>query len=312
MIGHFGEERSPDFTAMIEGNMAAEEAPIDQEELRAGGAVANMRLFGGHLTRLELEDDNGQPRSVLYAPPNLAKPKLAASHAMLPVGEYDGAGGRHGIARWLDYGVTKRNECPLPVSSMVRTEAQRCDLGVEITRTLSLTPNELAVTTKVRNLGRTGIRTSMGEHFYFSVPEGSDVHEARLRNSFLGDSLALDDVLGQGAADRISQGEAQFWPGYGGLLEVDLPGRQPLALSANVTTITPRGRTREVTEKGQMGLLFWQRKGPEGGENPPFLCIEPTYGFDQTEEGISNDGIEIPPHGGAIALHTTISTRLYL
>ncbi|MEK7153923.1 MAG: hypothetical protein AAB834_08280 [Patescibacteria group bacterium] len=94
MAEHFDDSSYPQFFNTIEQNREAVAVASNTLDLMAENAYASIRYQGAFLTELILKRPNGLV-SPLYSDraEGLDKAKLTASHAMMPVGPYDGAGG---------------------------------------------------------------------------------------------------------------------------------------------------------------------------------------------------------------------------
>ncbi len=288
MSEHFRESQAPQFSSSVETACRASSADPATIEVRAGAAIARMRLAGGFITHLSLGEPVMHNRvPIFHAGTDLSVPKLVASHGMMPVGLYDGAGGQHGISRWLNYRVKEASNAD-PRGGFAHTTADTLDLGMTVERNLSLNPTQFSVVNCIRNNTSEPVRTSFGEHLYFALPDGAEVSDLRLNNG------SVDELLGRGAAGRIANGEAQFWGDFPGEIDVELPNDHKLNISAG-----PDGHRRE--DFVHMGMLMWQRPGEQ------YVCLEPTYGFEMSDDGLINDGITVPAHGGAAALDTLVS-----
>jgi galactose mutarotase-like enzyme len=285
MAEHFNESAYRQFSHAIQANMHAETAPTDVIELHAGNSYAAIRRRGAFITRLTLENGG----RLLYEPAVTDTPKLAASHAMLPVGPYEGAGGQHGFLRWADYVAAGVNG-PRRRARYAGLRAQTYDLPLSIYRGFALTTASVALLTTIKNDTARPAFTSFGEHLYFSLPDGATAAEVRLKQH------SIDDVTYPGAIEQIKQGDAVFWQGYGGRpLQVDMPDK------AFRIEATVHGSN---VDSEDIGLLLWQRPGE------PFICIEPTVGYASARQRPAyNNGAYIDAHGGALVMTTTIHGR---
>jgi hypothetical protein len=289
MASYPGEAASPQFVASIEANKNATTAPADLVEVSANAAHAAMRRRGGFLAQLTLERSDGSVVSPLYTEQNLAKPKLVASHAMMPVGPHDGVGGQHGFPRWADYRAEALYS-ERPDFGFAHLIAEVADYPVNTSRVMSLSPGKLILSTCIQNNhpeGSGAMDVSLGEHLYFAMPQGATVGDVTINGE------TLDQLLHPGAAEQISEGQAQFWRGYAGVAAVNMPDDNAFRLE---TAIHGHGIQTAVG----IGMLLWQRPGE------PFICIEPTLGFDQEDGQTLNDGLRIAPGGGVVALGTAI------
>ena len=291
MAEHFGEYCAPQFTGQIEANMRVAAAPTVGFELTAGQARATIRTRGAYLTGLVLEGYAGEV-DVLHSEPNLAVPKLEASHGMLPVGPYEGVGSRHGFPRWADYDIeAMSNNSPDFGLAVLRAETR--DLPVDYSRTFVLSPDRLQITTGLQNNRLHGISTSMGEHLYFALPKGASVGDVRLNND------TIDSALGRGATERVQDGLAQFWAAFPGKVSVTMPDDRVLIVNASATL------GREAVPQDELGMLVWQRPGES------FVCLEPTLGFNPAGPR-HNTGLYIPDRVSSTMTSTMMAGRAAL
>lgn len=286
--------RSPaEFEAEIQTNMNADTAPLEAQQVQLGAAQMRIRNRGAFLTHLALvRPGSGETVDVVYSNPNLSIPKLPATHAMMPVGKYNGLGEQHGFLRWAEYDVAYANpEASVPMTRLLARTA----LGLPIvSRQFELTHESTArITTVVTNPGATPLRTSLGEHLYLAMPPYGVAHDVRINNH------TVNELLGDGAADHIEQGIARFYPDIGSGVDVRLPDGLPLRIG------TDAFRSGPVHTAAGLGMLLWRR--PARAADPygpqPFMCFEPTIGF---EENGANDLLTINP-GGMVTLKTTIT-----
>lgn len=271
-------------------NMTVASAPTYETRLKAGRAEMAIRRRGAAITKLALVDGSGALVDVLYADPDHRRPKLPATHAMMPVSDNDGLGGRHGVPRWLDYYSTKSESGSYKATSSL--DAIIGDSPLHIQRNSILLPRKAQTTIHVVNNGPETLQTSLGEHIYFALPEGATAHDVRIN----GDSI--DALTGQpGITESIAAGHPHLWRGYRGTAEFQ-PSEDvtPIELKAHVSSSSFEAGADAVD------LLLWQRPS-QNGEHQPSICIEPVVGYSET----SNRQLAISPHYGYAALSTTFT-----
>lgn len=292
MAEHFRESAYPGFVDAIEQNREANGVSSETLELMTGGSTACIRYQGAFLTELTLNNGPTRSASLLYSDPaeQLSKPKLTASHLMMPVGPYEGAGGQHGFPRWASYSQTER-DAALGAYDYGVLEAQMYDLPLTLERSYELNPRQFHVSATVQNNSRYSRHTSMGEHYYFNLPGGPDSVEGVTVEGY-----SIGDLLEPDAVDLIQQGEPQFWRGFTGRAAVAIPGMGDIHLRASL-----EGAAAQAGDPESLGMLLWQRPGKS------FICLEPTVGLDSSEDGqFANTGLVIPAYG-RVALNTTIT-----
>ncbi|MEK7153924.1 MAG: hypothetical protein AAB834_08285 [Patescibacteria group bacterium] len=160
-------------------------------------------------------------------------------------------------------------------------------------RAYGLTRSQLEVGTVVQNNSRFARYTSMGEHYYFALPEGPESVEGVTIQG-----QTIDELLQPGAIAGIRQGESQFWPDFEGMAHIKIPGTGDIRLGAS---FTDTDAAPQEDTANNLGLMLWQRPGR------PFVCIEPTVGFGRNEDGqFVNTGLVIRSYG-RVAFSTTIA-----
>jgi len=279
----------PGAKAYIEELEALKSTPLTDPhfvEAKYGPAELQLRTEGAYITRLLLTTSGGRPVDVLYAGPHTSVRKLDASHIMSPVGPSDGPGGQHGPARWLDYDApphlqTQTRNGFAGVQLQSKNPLVGPDAEVPFGKFFELGPHHLYTRTTVYN-PTDELRTSIGEHFYFSL-------EDEFTDGLTVNGQPLDNVLGDGALERVMRGESQFWEGYNGDARIRFPAGHIVSLSTEVD---------DVATTDTMGMLIWHR------EDTPSICFEPTIGF-HPERG--NEGIELADWSSA-----TLGTRIEL
>lgn len=275
-----------DFAQTIAEHKESEYVPSEQISFMAGEATVTIRERGAFIVTCSLEDPStGRARRVLYCAEtgkDLFVPKITASHTMLPVGPSDGIGGQHGFPRWADYELVGSERGDASTRVVMQAE-QSAHHVLSLTREFELHKSTFASLSEARNNSNTVQQTSLGEHYYFDLPN-SDVAGIRF------DGASLDEVLGEGAIEGINRGEAQF-------LSYGTQGVCAIIGFSDGKTVRLEGHA--VLEVGAVpiehGLLVWRRPGS------PSICFEPTIGYNQK----ANNGIDIPPRG-SVGLITTV------
>lgn len=276
----------PDFVAGVKATMNADSVSPAVYELRDGPAEMDIRLHGGFATRLALATPEGVPVNVLYCGPDLSVPKLRASHPMMPVGQSKGPGGQHGPLRWVEHkvvkeGTTSLGECMVLLSARLPAEMPAVSRGFTIGASRARLGTALTNVWPDR-----GGATSLGEHLYFDMPEGTAA-DVRINGQ------TVDELFAPDAAKQIDDGIAQFWPSFPGQAEVVMPDERRFRLE--VAAVPAGAVSISATARG--GMLLWREPGK------PFICLEPTLGY-----GIdgSNDNIIVGPRA-SMSFSTTIT-----
>jgi hypothetical protein len=281
-----------DLQAEVDDNMdrrAVEDASL--VEMQYGPASAAFRVQGGFLTRLALQSmGSGELVDVLYSDSDLTKPKLPASHAMLPVGRTeDWPGGQHGPVRWVKHDIVEPK--PGGVASQIATLVPRMSQGMPfVVRHAQLAESVLALGLSVTNRREQPLGLSLGEHFYFKMPAGS-AGELRIYQGS-DKPQTIDGLLGDGSSDLVDEGIAQFWSDFGGQAGVIMPNGDKIAITAS---LAERNQSTPDLQR-HLGMLIWRRPGAS------FICLEPTAGYDI--DG-SNDNLLVSP-GADVMLTTRI------
>lgn len=259
------------------------------ERFREDQASFDLRLEGGYITSCYLLNSSDTPTQILYKPPDLSVAELDASHAMSPVGPFEGLGGQHGFARWADYApdvIEKKSSSTLVWSN---TPVGQPLLGRSAE---FLGKNSVRFTTELHNTSDqletpVLLKTSLGDNLYFSLPGGN---AGGLRIGADQASLAEPAELAE-----IMEGNAQLWAEYNGQAFVDFPDGQLIKIDTDIL-YPDIGKYRKVP----LGLLLWHRPGTES------ICIAPTLGYGYDAKGrVRNDLLKLAA-GAAIALETDI------
>jgi galactose mutarotase-like enzyme len=285
--------RTPhEWTAAIEANRQAAAVPTDEVVLTAGQARLAVRKRGAFITDLTLQGYGDQAVDVLYAEADHTKAKLVASHGMMPVGPSEGVGGQHGFLRWADYEITYLNNSERDFG-FVTLEADTAGSRLRVARNYALSAAQLLLTTIVENNGAAPLRTSLGEHLYFALPEGAGVEDIRI------DQTPIDELLYSGATEKIKDGKAQFWPDYSGKISVYMPDDRVLNIENTL------GPSTQADER-YLGMLLWQRPGK------PYVCLEPTLGFLPFGDMPFNELLEVPAYSASPSPsgNTTFTTTI--
>lgn len=198
---------------------------------------------------------------------------------MSPVGKSEGIGGQHGFPRWADYHTFVQRDGPGERRN-IAFQAERSDLGQGIAKLFELETNRLVSVTKASNYEAEPLRTSLGEHFYFSLPD-EDVNGLKVNGQ------SLDRLFGEGVEADVMNGNAFFWRSFNGRpTQIEFPDGRKVMFSANVST----------QQQDTLGMLIWHRPGS------PSICLEPTVGF---QSSIENTSLEIGPYD-SVSLVTLI------
>lgn len=224
------------------------------------------------------EPISGDATSVLHSDWDLTTSKLTASHVMSPVGSTEGLGGRHGFPRWADYKEFTQRDGPKG-EKRTSFQAKRSDLGLGLIKTFELTESSLASSTTLLNSETEATHTSLGEHYYFTLKNEDS-------SGLTVNGKSLNELLGDGAEEKIMAGDAIFWPLFEGSVVINFPVGHSVKLSASA----------EGADESKLGMLFWHKPGSES------ICFEPTLGYD--EDG-QNNGLSIDPYQ-SITLNTKI------
>jgi len=266
------------FFQEINKNITAEVSPTSAIDLNTNKSFLSIRERGGFIVSCELTSLSTSERyKVLYSSDDIHTPKLTASHIMSPVGPSEGIGGQHGFPRWADYRVFSLGEGD-DGEKRVAIQAKRSDDGLAIAKTFELSDSALSTHTTLFNSESNLVKTSIGEHLYFSL----------LSENFEGlklDGKSLDELLGDDAENSIKTGNSMFWDGFLGQISITFPSGYKVNLLAN-----------SINNTDSVGLLIWHKPGS------PSICIEPTIGFNKFS---GNRGLVINPYD-SVTLHTKI------
>jgi hypothetical protein len=264
----------------VAANQAASEVPTDSIEAYNGSSHLEIRKRGCFILDAALvSPTSGELIRVLYADPDTTKPKLSASHPMIPVGPYNGPGGQHGPYRWLDYGSSKDSSDP-EVGIRVRLFPKISDKS-QFSKLFLLAESKLTTMTSIRNLTEEPIDTSIGAHDYYRL-EDQDVAGLLLDGKPLTQALDRPDAI-----DALMNEETLFINKFK-RAEIHFPAGYDVRITAN-------GQSSMYVPKG-VGMMIWKRKDTDS------ICFEPTFGRVSDEE---NTGLRIMPSMEA-SLFTTI------
>lgn len=273
-------EEALSFEQEIEANKNATEVQSRVVGIETSASSLGVRLRGAFITDCELTSPTTNIRTdVLYAEPNLEKPKMTATHSMVPAGPYEGIGGQHGFPRWADYHVFPLNDGPSG-EKRVAVQAMRSDKGLSLDKSFELTESALTAHTTIGS-SATAEATSMGEHIYFSLADEN--FEGLKINGH-----TLDELLGEGSQHIVENDGTLYWDFYGEAT-IDFPAGHSVKVSAAF----------EGDSKYPLAMWIWKRPGS------PSICFEPVVGVNNL--GDDRSGVEVPPHGRA-----TLSTRIEL
>lgn len=270
------------FAQEIETNKNITEVQSQVVSIETMASSLDVRLRGAFITDCELTSPTtGLRTDVLYAESNLEKPKLTATHPMVPAGPYEGIGGQHGFPRWSDYHEFPLNDGPNG-EKQVAVQAKRSDNGLSLVKAFELTANSLTTHTTIRSSEDTAEETSMGEHIYFTLVdenfEGLEVN-----------GKSLDKLLGEGSQQTVENGDAIYWD-FGGEATINFPAGHSVNISAAF----------EGDTKHPLAMWIWKRPGS------PSICFEPIVGVAKFDDG-DTSGVQVPPYGSA-----TLTTRVEL
>jgi len=279
-----------EFLARIQMVRESDNVSVDSVILEAGPSAVRVRRQGGYVTRLALTGPRGNLAEVLYCEEDQTVPGLRASHAMLPVGQNRGPGGPHGYLRWVPHHIAGREKTE-NAASVDLSPAVPSDV-TPVSRQITLAEDHATFRLKLTNWLPSSytsehVATSIGEQLYFNAP--GPAREARVNGR------TLDQLVGKGAADEVDYSRAQFWWGFNGRADIDLPDGPGVRLESSV--LVDGGTTFSVASG--LGMLVWR---PEGSAS---MVFAPTIGL-----GVdgSNDGLRIPP-GATAVFATTLSLR---
>lgn len=275
------------FATTITERQAAPEAPGKYFQVISGQSEAWIRRQGSFILKATLADlATGELVNPFYCEDDATKPKLTASHPMMPVGPHKGPGGQHGWARWAEYS-TPNERHPLELDELfIEAETLMIEDVTTLARWFKLSATQLWVTTGIvaKALGTT--RTSVGHHDYYRLRDEGDIEGLTINDQ------RIDDFLGeQGAAREILQGTPRWLPELPERIEVGLPSGRRLAIKAWGES-TPYPYLNTFSER--MGMLLWHRQGT------PSICFEPTMGVGGEDvEALKTDSLVLWKRGHA-------------
>jgi hypothetical protein len=270
------------FAAEIEEHKSASEVSDQVVGIETLASSLDVRIRGAYITDCELTSPTtGDRVDVLFAEDDLTKPKLTATHPMVPAGPYEGLGGQHGFPRWSDYHEFLLNDGP---NGEKRTalQAMRSDNGLSLSKTFVLTESALTTHTTIRSSSETSEDTSVGEHIYFSLADGKF-------DGLTVDGKSLDELLGDGSQEEVSKGGTLYYA-FNGETTITFPAGHTVRLSAAF----------EGETKYPVALWVWKRPGSNS------ICFEPVVGVEMLDED-DNAGVTVPAYGSA-----TLSTKIEL
>lgn len=284
------------FAEYVAENQATAEVSAASARLETEQSSLAVRERGGYVTELELTSPTtGERSAILYAEPETTKPKLSASHVMMPAGPYEGTGGQHGYPRWVDYATYQHTDGPSG-EQRLSVQARYAD-GLWLTKTYELTESSLETCTTVTNPTNTTEDTSVGEHNYFTLPDG-EVRGLKINGK------TLDELLGKGSEDFLLHDEdgTLTWSKFPGDAVITYPdGREiKLSASAEAYSMSSDGEQLQGDEQPTVSLWIWQRPGTNS------LCFEPIVGL--VGDGTRNDGVRLEPET-SVTLTTRIEQR---
>jgi hypothetical protein len=236
-------DESP-FEKEINDNQNTAEVQSQVVGIKTMASSVNVRLRGAFITDCELTSPTtGLRTDVLYAESNLEKPKLTATHPMVPAGPYKGPNGEKQVA----------------------VQAKRSDNGLSLVKAFELTANSLTTHTTIRSSEDTAEETSMGEHIYFTLAdenfEGLEVN-----------GQSLDELLGEGSQQTVENGVAIYWD-FGGEATINFPAGHSVKISADF----------EGDTKHPLAMWIWKRPGSQSICFEPIVGIVGVANFDDDD-----------------------------
>ena len=263
------------FAQEIDANKNSPEAPSQLVGLETPLSNLDVRLRGAFITNCALTSPTtGDRVDVLYSEPDLKKPKITATHSMVPAGPYDGIGGQHGFPRWADYHEFSLPDDESTGAKAMALQAKRSDSGLSLVKTFILREAALATKTTIRSSEATAEQTSIGEHLYFTLP-GENFHGLKVNGR------SLDQLLGQGSQEAVQHGDTLYWD-FGGQADIDFPAGHRIRLSAQF----------EGDTKYPLAMWIWKRPGS------PSICFEPIAGVKYLDKD-DTSGLTVHPYGSA-------------
>ncbi len=269
------------FADLVETNKASGVIKPSLIEVDYEGNTLQVRERGAMLRRARFDGVD----LLSYSISSTTAPKPPISHACMPFGPSQTPGGQHGYSRYVDFDLTTTH-----MARGVRVEAQgpAVDEVPRLHRMFFLGERALSVVTTATNNTDEVARTSIGEHFYFPLPEG-DASEVEINGR------SLDAWLGRGAVGRIMRGEPILKELTGQPLEIALPGLQ--------FTMQATPGKHGALHESPLALTAWKRD-----EFAPYICLEPTIGVHPTSSGICNEDLRIGI-GSQVSLQTTLTLQ---
>lgn len=267
------------FAEEIEANIAATKVSSQVARLETPGSCLDVRLRGAYITKCELTSpSSGRRVNVLYSDTEIEKPKISATHPMVPAGPYDGIGGQHGFPRWADYDVRKLPETAEGEQQMT-FGVKRADAGMTLSKTFVLTDFSLTTVTAIKAGGEVE-NTSLGEHIYFLLEDENLV-------GLVINGQSLDELLGEGSEATVRSNGTLFY-NFGGEAEIVFPAGHIVKISASF-----QGETRYP-----LAMWIWKRPGS------PSICFEPVVGVKGLGDE-DNSGVTVGPDA-TVELQTRI------
>jgi galactose mutarotase-like enzyme len=240
-----------DYDKMIAENREVAKVDPSAVSISNGRSILSVRLRGCFITTCRLMDPRtGSAVDILFAEKDHAIPKLMATHTMSPAGPFEGPGGQHGFPRWADYRVTEQSD----ESGKLTLETHRSDDRIMLKKAFELSDHALVSHTTVYNPGEDTFRTSLGEHYYYPLPDNST-------DGLTINGHDIDSLLGDGTLAQIMDGDAAFWGDWSGTADIRFPAGYSLRLEASATPET------------NIGMLLWHKPGSGT------ICFEPTAGY---------------------------------
>ena len=139
----------PSFAREIELNKNAAEVSNRAARIETTASSLDIRYRGAYITDCELSSPTtGRRINILYSEQETTKPKLTATHPMVPAGPYEGIGGQHGFPRWSDYHEFSLNDGP-DGQKYIALQAKRSDSGLSLTKVFGLTESILTTTSTI-------------------------------------------------------------------------------------------------------------------------------------------------------------------
>jgi galactose mutarotase-like enzyme len=200
---------------------------------------------------------------------------------MSPVGPNDGLGGQHGFPRWADYGTTAGTDIRAKTGTeetWFEHEAIVPAGFMAVRRAFKLEDSALTVSTTI--MSEDPLKTSLGHHDYYTLEAGK--YEGLTING-----QPLDDLLEEkGATEAIMNGDARFWPHFGGHADVQFPAGRQLRITANA-------QHERLDRTGETGMMLWRRP------DAPYICLEPVLGVEPTGSGLAMRELHLDEMGSA-------------